>query len=106
VEPIGIHNSKGGISMKFIPADVTKLNLKGYAKTDNLALLEAFADSGHACVKIVNFHHSDAKSCAASLKNSINRFKFGSIKVIIRQNEVYLIDVTKTLDLTPKERGS
>lgn len=92
--------------MKFVPADVRKLNLKGYTKTDNLELLEAFANSGCDCVKVVNFHHKDSKSCAASLKNSITRFKIGSIRVIVRGDDVYLIDILKVPDWDPKARGS
>lgn len=78
--------------MKLVPYDLSKLPGESfYSRSDNLRILEEFANSGLDCAKVENFTHKHASSCASSLKNSIRNYKMYSIQVITSRGEVFLI---------------
>ena len=62
-----------------------------YKKSQNLELLEKFISSDHECVIVKDCHHKNAYSCAASLRNSVKRFRMSGIIVVVREGRVYLI---------------
>lgn len=78
--------------MKLIPYDIDKV--KGrmqYKRSENLRILEEFAKSELECAKVEDYSCENAHNCAASLRNSIKRYKFADITVSARKGEVYLI---------------
>ena len=78
--------------MQLIPYDVTKVKtVGGYKKSENLLLLEEFANSELQCAKVENFPHKDAWICAAALRNTIKRNGMTNIECITRNGEVFLI---------------
>lgn len=68
--------------------DVTRMQ---YKRTKNQKLLEAFRDSGMDCARVEGWTHVNAKSCRASLANSIKNLKMYNIQVFERKGEVYLV---------------
>lgn len=78
--------------MTFSAYDINKINERGiYTKSGNQTLLEAFADSGLDCVKVEGWTHKNAGSCAASIRNSIERFHMNNFNCVARGGEVFLI---------------
>lgn len=62
-----------------------------YKRSDNLRILEEFADSGLECAEVKNFSQKNAEVCASSLANSIKHYGFSGIAAISRKDHVYLI---------------
>ena len=78
--------------MKLIPYERKKLGATlGYKCSENLRILEEFADSGLDCAKVEGWTAKTAGYSAAALKKSIARYKFAGITAISRKGEVYLI---------------
>jgi hypothetical protein len=78
--------------MKLVPYDIKKLgDVNKYKKTKNLDLLEKFVASDLECAKVEGWTGTDAGHKAASLRQSIKRFKLGNIMVVNRKGNVYLI---------------
>lgn len=80
--------------MRLVPYDKKKLNNIGYKPTKNYELLTEFVNSGHECVKLEGWEHSNAYGCMASLSGSIKRYKIGGVQCLVRKGEVYLIKTT------------
>lgn len=59
--------------------------------TDIYSILTDFLNSDDDCVKVEDFPHKNAASCVDSMRKSIKRFYDGSIKVIPRKGDVYLV---------------
>lgn len=59
--------------------------------TDIYLVLTDFLNSDEDCVRIEDYPHKNTNSCATSLRKSIKRFYDGSIKVIQRKGNVYLV---------------
>lgn len=76
--------------MKLIPYDKKDLCI-GYRFTSNLKILEDFANSGLECAKVEGFPQKNAGQSAASLNQSIKRYKMFTIRAISRKGEVFLI---------------
>ena len=77
--------------MTFSAYDINKIGKSVYAKSDNLKLLEAFADSGLECVKVEGWTQKNASICAGSINNSIERYHMNNFTCISRKGEVFLI---------------
>lgn len=84
--------------MELIAYDRKKLkNIGGYKKTDNMALIEKFAESDMDCVKVEGWTHKHATSCMNGLSSAIKRCeKSASIKAMVREGEVYLVKKLET----------
>lgn len=79
--------------MKLVEYNINKVDVKGYKKSNNLKILEEFIDSGLECAKVDGFTQDNASHAAYSLNNSIKRYRFGGIRAISRNKEVFLIRV-------------
>ena len=78
--------------MKFIPVSETEI-IKSYSeRTDVFETLNAFQESGLKCVKITEYTHKNANSCATALRVGIKRFNRYHIKVMVRKDNVYLVN--------------
>ena len=78
--------------MKLVPYERKKLGKTlGYKHSNNLMILEEFADSGLDCAKVEGWTAKTASYCASSLNGSIKRYKFAGMVAISRKGEVYLI---------------
>lgn len=77
--------------MTFSAYDINKIGRVTYAKSDNLKLLEAFAESGLECVKIEGWTQKNAFHCAASINSSIKRYRMNNFHCMSRNGEVFLI---------------
>lgn len=78
--------------MKFTEAD--KSILKSYKKTKILKMLEEFVASGIAVAEVDSSEHKSAASCAASIKQSLKRFKMGGLEAKTINGKVYIINRT------------
>lgn len=63
-----------------------------FAKSENQKIINEFANSGLACVKLEGWLHRNATYCANSLRHTIKILHMEHIKAVVRKNEVYLID--------------
>lgn len=80
--------------MKITPYDINKLGtMKGYAKSDNLRLLEEFVNSDLDCVKIEDYPHKRAAGCYTSFYSAIKRYNMTGVKVCTRGEDVFLVKV-------------
>lgn len=78
--------------MKLIPYERKKLGATlGYKCSENLRILEEFANSGLDCAKVEGWTAKTAGYSAAALKKSIARYKFAGMTAISRKGVVYLI---------------
>lgn len=77
--------------MKFIPTNIKDLKEIAKPYSDNYRILTDFANGNQDCVKVVDYTHKNAKSCYTSLANSINRYRKGTMKAIMRGDDVYLV---------------
>ena len=78
--------------MRLVKSDVKELGvIRSYATSENLLLLEEFANSNEECVKIEGYPHKTATSCYGAFFNSIRRYKMTGIKVCMRGDNVYLV---------------
>lgn len=82
--------------MELIAYDKKKINnIKGFKKTDILMTIEEFVESDMDCVKVKGWTHKNATSCMSSFRNAIIRYKFGGVRALVRDGEVFLIKETK-----------
>lgn len=80
--------------MKLTPYNISKLGeIRSYAKSNNLKMLEEFANSNYDCVKVEDYPHKTATGCYTSFCKSIKRFNMTGIKVCIRGGDVFLVKV-------------
>jgi hypothetical protein len=77
--------------MKLVPYDLRKVNTVGYKKSDNYLILTEFVESDLECAKVEGFTQSSASGAAASLRQSIKRYRMGNIDAISRGGELFLI---------------
>ena len=63
-----------------------------FARSENQKIINEFANSGLACVKLDGWTHRNATYCANSLRHTIKTLHMEHIKAVVRKNEVYLID--------------
>lgn len=87
-EELVIKNERG-IGMKFVPCNETI-----YARSDNFRLLDEFMQSGLKCARVEGSTHKKPCSCTSSLNESAKRFNFFSVKAVVRNGEVYLINTS------------
>lgn len=78
--------------MKLVPYDVNKVT-DYHKKSKLLDILDEFRDSDYDCVKIENYDHVSAYSCAASFVKSIKRYHYDNIQAVARKGEVFLIKI-------------
>lgn len=78
--------------MTFTEYDYSKIERGFYKKTKNLDLLDKFRESGLKCAKVEDWTNKDAGQAAASLAQSIKRYKFNGIIAMSRGGEVFLIN--------------
>lgn len=81
--------------MKFIAYDKNKIETRGYQRSDNLKLLEGFAESGLECAKVEDWTQKNAFICAGSLQHSIKRYRMNNLRCVTRSGEVFLIRTEK-----------
>lgn len=80
--------------MKITPYDINKLGaINGYVKSNNLKILEEFANSNHECVKVEDYSHKTPTGCYTSLFKSIKTYNMTGIRVCIRGKDVFLVKV-------------
>jgi len=76
--------------MRLTPA--SREEVRGhYRRSENLKLLDEFANSGMDCAKIEDLGERDACQIAGSLRNSVKRYGFNSIVIAARDGVVYLL---------------
>lgn len=78
--------------MKFTQVNEREIIEKGLKASDVFETLDQFSKSGFRCAKLEGYPHKTAASCASSFKTAIKRYKKTHIKVMIRGNDVYLIN--------------
>lgn len=61
------------------------------AKTKNQPIIEEFIASGMDCAKVTGWENKSAANCAASMNQTIKKFKYHGVKAISRRDEVYFI---------------
>lgn len=84
--------------MRLVKRDRKEINYLGYLKKSrNQLLLEDFMNNGSDCMEIVDYNHSNIKSCFNSISKSIIRFGFKDIKCVTRKGKVYLIRISAFL---------
>jgi hypothetical protein len=74
--------------MKLIPADINEVK-RAYAHVRKI--IQEFHESDLDCVKVEDWTHKDAGSCAWSLNSSAKRGGYHNIKAAVRKGKVYLI---------------
>lgn len=72
------------VSKKEIPGS------KLYSRSDNLRILEEFANAGYEWGEVEDFTQKTAGYCASSLNLSIKRYKMFHLRAISRGNRVFL----------------
>lgn len=77
--------------MKLVQYDINKLIKKKRVRSNNLAILEEFMNSGLDCVKVEGFTNKNTKSCCNSLNLSIKRYGYKTIKSVTYGGEVFLV---------------
>ena len=77
--------------MKLVPCDKKAIATVKNIRSDNFKLLMDFAESGHECAQIDGYPHKNANACAASLRVAIKKYRFFTIAVAVRKDNVYLI---------------
>lgn len=70
-------------------------------KVDIIGLLERFINSGETCAVVKSHRHSSPMSCRYSINAAINRQGLHHIKVIQRDNEIYLINTLFATTIIP-----
>lgn len=78
--------------MNFIPYDINKLNKNKYRKTENLRLIEEFAESGESCAKIENFSQKTSSVAATTLNHSAKHFGYPHIRFMSRKGKLFVIN--------------
>jgi hypothetical protein len=78
--------------MKFTQVTETEIKEKGLVASDAFDTLNAFSQSGMRCVKLNSYPHKTANICASAFRAAIKRYKRHHIKVMVRKNDVYLIN--------------
>lgn len=78
--------------MKLVPYDMQKIPGRGvYKRSENLRILEEFAESGLECAKVEDYTQKNANSCISALNNSIKLYNKNGIQAIMRGGDVFLI---------------
>lgn len=80
--------------MRLVPYDKSKIRSKYFAVTVNQQILDEFVNSGLECAKVEGWTNASPGSAANSLNTSIKRFKYGGIKAVSYNKEVYLVKTT------------
>ena len=76
--------------MRLVPAN--REDIRGvYKKTENLKILEEFANSGMDCAKIEGLEGREASQISGSLRNSAKRYGYHNIIPVTRGGVVYLL---------------
>lgn len=78
--------------MKFTQVDEREITEKGICVSDVFKTLNDFAECGYRCAKLDSYPHKTAVSCASAFRVAIKRYNRPHIKVMIRKNDVYLIN--------------
>lgn len=76
--------------MKLVPVDKNIMN-GWYATTGNKTIIDEFIESGMQCAEVEGYTQKTAASCVNSLKQTIKRYRVFNVKVMSRQNRVFLI---------------
>lgn len=80
--------------MKLIPYDIKKIGGSSwYKKSENLRILEEFANSDMECAKIEDYTQKSAEVCVSALKSAIKRYRIAGVQAMMRKGEAYLIKV-------------
>lgn len=64
-----------------------------YKKTANYELLKEFAESGLKCAEVEDFTQQSATGCANSLRQTLKRYRMGTVQAVTRNGRVFLIKV-------------
>ena len=80
--------------MKFTQVDQSVVKLKA-TRQHNYEFLKEFDESGIVCAEVTNYSHAHAKSCLASLKKTIERYRMVWLGASIRDGKVYIYRVNK-----------
>lgn len=78
--------------MNFIPYDIKKVGRNMYNKTENLRIIEEFAETGISCAKIIDFPQERSNVAANSLNNSAKRYGYNHIQFLSRKKELFVIN--------------
>lgn len=76
---------------KLVKVEPSMLGKAMRPKTDNLRLLEEFAEMDVTCVEYVGYAHKSAEVCRSSIYQSIKLYGFHNIGVLRRGDHIYLI---------------
>lgn len=78
--------------MKIVPIKLEDIPVRR-SYSDNYTTLVQFTESGYDCVEITGFTQKEARQCVASLNASIKRYRFYTVKAILRDGRVFLVKV-------------
>ena len=66
--------------------------MEGYAKTENLHLLDNFVKMNLDCAEVLGWNHVNSAACASSIRQSIKRYgKSATIKCVVNKGRVFLL---------------
>lgn len=80
--------------MQLVQCDIREtipIRIKDKTLSCNHKILKDFMDSDVDCVRVDDYDHKNAHSCAESFRASIRRFYPGLIVIRQRRDKVYLI---------------
>lgn len=80
--------------MKFTQVDESVLKLRA-PRQHNYEFLKEFDNSGIICAEVENYSHKHARSCLASLKKTIERYKMVWLGATMQNGKVYIYRVNK-----------
>ena len=78
--------------MKLVKCDRKEIRSNVYwRKTDNMKLIEEFANSSLDCAKVEGWTQKSATGCAGSLNKTIKLLHKNNMKAISQHGEVFLV---------------
>lgn len=90
--------------MTFVKYDKRDVKKHYYRFGKNQRFINEFMESGFECIEVKDFEHRDAYSCANALRRSVERMNIRSIKVISRNNRVFMIREVKNNEKSSTEK--
>lgn len=78
--------------MYYVPFELAKIKRARRKYQKLFKFLDEFNDSGLECVQLKDLEYANLKSCQNSITAAIKKYKFTSIRCVIADGNVYLIN--------------
>ena len=62
-----------------------------YKKSKNQMILDKFVEGDFSCAEVTNYTHKNVRAAQVSFCNSIRKFKYANVHVVVRGEKVYLV---------------